>query len=132
MVQFYEDEPFLAGAVAEFLGAGLAAAQPLLVVATRSHRKAFAKELTTRGFDVTRAEHSGQLTWLDAHDTLAAFMDGASPDAVRFRSVIGGAMMRARHGRDDTVVRAFGEMVNLLWADGNTDGAVRLEQLWND
>jgi len=29
-------------------------------------------------------------------------------------------------------VRAFGEMVALLWAQGNHSGAIRLEELWND
>src|SRR5258707_7134750 len=29
-------------------------------------------------------------------------------------------------------VVAFGEMVALLWAEGNIDAAIRLEQLWND
>src|SRR6185312_10486958 len=29
-------------------------------------------------------------------------------------------------------IHAFGEMVALLWADGNRDGAIRLEELWNE
>ena len=29
-------------------------------------------------------------------------------------------------------VRAFGEMVSLLWERGNRDGAIALEQLWNE
>ncbi len=28
-------------------------------------------------------------------------------------------------------LRAFGEMVALLWADGNRKAAVRLEEMWN-
>ena len=35
----------------------------------------------------------------------------------------------ARGGRR---IHAFGEMVALLWADGNRDGAIRLEELWNE
>jgi signal transduction histidine kinase len=30
------------------------------------------------------------------------------------------------------VLRLYGEMVDLLWRDGNTEGALQLEQLWND
>ena len=30
------------------------------------------------------------------------------------------------------LVRAFGEMVNLLWKDGMTSAAIRLETLWNE
>ena len=29
------------------------------------------------------------------------------------------------------VVRAYGEMVDLLWKDGNIEGAIALEELWN-
>jgi signal transduction histidine kinase len=30
------------------------------------------------------------------------------------------------------VIRAYGEMVDLLWEHGNTEGAIRLEELWNE
>ena len=29
-------------------------------------------------------------------------------------------------------IRAYGEMVDVLWRDGNTDGAIRLEELWEE
>ena len=29
-------------------------------------------------------------------------------------------------------VRAYGEMVNLLWRDGKAQQAIELEQLWNE
>ena len=132
VVQFYEDEDFLVGAVADYLAEGLAGSQPLLVVATRARREAFAARLEARGCDVAGARERGQLTWLDAHDTLAAIMADGLPDARRFQAVLGDALLRSRRGRGDAVVRAYGEMVDLLWAAGNADGAVRLEELWND
>src|ERR1700686_1267710 len=49
IVQFYEDETFLAGAVADFLAGGLATGQPCVVVATEPHRKAIARRLKSKG-----------------------------------------------------------------------------------
>jgi signal transduction histidine kinase len=70
--------------------------------------------------------------WLDARETLGAFMTGDMPDAQRFRAVIGGALDRARRGMGDVSVQAYGEMVDLLWSEGNAAGAIALEELWNE
>lgn len=52
------------------------------------------------------------------------------PDPVLFDATIGAIVERAARG--GRTVRAFGEMVSLLWADGNVTGALALETLWND
>lgn len=44
--------------------------------------------------------------------------------------MIGNVIASVTDGRSR--VRAFGEMVALLWAEGNHGGAIRLEELWND
>jgi hypothetical protein len=50
------------------------------------------------------------------------------PDDARFKAVIGEILDRARQGGRE--VRAFGEMVALLWAEGYCAATVRLEHLW--
>jgi hypothetical protein len=51
------------------------------------------------------------------------------PEEKYFMEVVTGLMKRARQsGRE---VRAFGEMVVLLWQKGNSSGTIQLEQLWN-
>jgi signal transduction histidine kinase len=52
------------------------------------------------------------------------------PDKGRFESTIGPVIRTARGG--DRRVLAFGEMVALLYAEGNRDAAIQLEKLWND
>jgi signal transduction histidine kinase len=131
-VQFYESESFLASTVADFLAAGLTVGQSLVVIATEPHRDAFTQQLTREGFDVGGAARSGQLMLLDARETLATFMAGAEPDAERFQTTIGAVLETARKRGPHPVLRLYGEMVDLLWRDGNTDGAIRLEALWND
>jgi signal transduction histidine kinase len=132
-VQFYENEEFLASAVADFLASGLTVGQSLIVIATEAHRAAFASRLKLEGFDVDGAARSGQLMLLDAREMLGTFMVGDVPDRERFRATVGAALEAAgRRGGSRTVLRLYGEMVDLLWRDGNTDGAIRLEELWND
>jgi signal transduction histidine kinase len=132
-VQFYDSEDFLALAVANFLDEGLRGGQPLVVIATEPHRHSFANRLKLKGHDIDRVSGSGQLMLLDARDTLEKFMVGKAPDADRFRMVIGTALQSARQlGGGNAVLRLYGEMVDLLWRDGNTEGALELEQLWND
>ncbi|MEA2326302.1 MAG: hypothetical protein QOE68_1261, partial [Thermoanaerobaculia bacterium] len=129
-VQFYESDDFLRDTVADFVGNGLVAGEPVIVIATEQHRNAFADALAGRGLDVAEAEASGDLVLLDARETLATFMSGAMPDPQRFRDSVGGVIGRTARGRQQC--RAYGEMVDLLWRDGNPDGAIRLEELWND
>jgi signal transduction histidine kinase/ActR/RegA family two-component response regulator len=130
-VQFYEDEDFLHETVSRFLGVGLVADEPTVVIATEPHRRAFHAALAAKGFDVGRATASGRLTLLDARECLARFMVDGQPDEQRFKTSIGSAIDAATGGKA-VRVRLFGEMVDLLWRDGNGRAAIRLEELWND
>jgi signal transduction histidine kinase len=129
-VQFYESEAFLRETVAGFIGNGLVAGEPVIVIATEEHRNAFAGALAERGLDTAEAEASGDLVMIDARETLRSFMAGSTPDAERFRTIVGGLIGRTARGRQQC--RAYGEMVDLLWRDGNPAGAIRLEELWNE
>lgn len=129
-VQFYEDDAYLATAVVEFLSEGLKAGQPLIVVATKPHREAFLAGLSATG--IGAADVLQGLTWLDAADTLATFMNGTVPDEQRFKASLGSVLDGAVHGNRRTALRAYGEMVDVLWKEGNAAGAIRLEELWNE
>jgi PAS domain S-box-containing protein len=131
IVHFYEDEGFLLDTVAHFAAAGLAAGEPVLIVATQSHRSAFAQRLSRNGANLDAALASGQLKMLDARETLTSFMVGDEPDWDRFCAAIGPVLETCRTGRAGARVRVFGEMVDLLWRAGNRVAAVRLEELWN-
>lgn len=132
IVQFYEREDFLYDNVAHFLAAGLTAGEPVIVIATQAHRTAFATRLKLNAIDVAAVTATGQLTLLDAEETLAQFMVGDAPDWERFRQVVGAVIEKSRTGREGLRVRAYGEMVDLLWRAGNRQAAIALEELWND
>jgi signal transduction histidine kinase len=115
--------------VGPFLGAGLAAGEQILVIATRAHGAAFAQRAET--FGGAGAIASGRFLLEDARETLAKFMVGDMPDPDLFREVLASLIARAKEGGGGRL-RAYGEMVDLLWRDGNSRAAIRLEELWND
>jgi hypothetical protein len=45
---------------------------------------------------------------------------------------MGETIRLASRGRENATVRAYGEMVDLLWKDGLEEAAIRLETLWNE
>jgi PAS domain S-box-containing protein len=132
VVQFYEDDEFLTAAVADFLADGLTVGQPAVVLATQPHCVAFLRHLTAKGFDVDGLQADGRLTCLDARETLARFMVGTMPDVNLFQTTLGRLIEDSSRGRPYTSIRAYGEMVDVLWKDGNASGAIRVEELWND
>jgi PAS domain S-box-containing protein len=132
LVQFYENDEFLASAVAAFLGEGIAAGEPAIMIATREHRDAVLALLREQGIDVERERRDGRFVALDARETLATFMDGDLPERSRFEATIGPAIEGLLRASGRSVVRAYGEMVDVLWKEGNSSGALQLEGLWND
>ncbi|WP_437321145.1 ATP-binding protein [Sorangium sp. So ce385] len=131
-VQFYESETFLAERVAAFLMEGLDAGQPLLVIATEPHRDAFVARLASARPELDALCAEGRVIFLDARETLSTFMTGAMPDPELFRGTIRRLIEQSRRGSDGVTVRAYGEMVDVLWRDANPDAAIRLEELWNE
>ena len=66
----------------------------------------------------------------DAEQTLGKFTQEGTPNWQRFHALVGGAIAEMRLQYPN--VRAYGEMVDLLWRDGNPEGAIALEEHWND
>jgi hypothetical protein len=130
-VRFYENKASLARTVADFLAEGLGLGQPGLVIATPAHRDALLAELRARDLDVDQIEASGDLLILDARTVLAAFMVDGMPDATLFKTHVPAAIEQLCRGRQDCTIRAYGEMVDVLWQDGLMAAAIRLEMLWN-
>jgi hypothetical protein len=130
-VRFYEDAASLARMVAGFLAEGFIAGQPGIVIATPEHRHAVTRQLLIMGFNLDELKSQRQLLVLDANETLATFMVDGMPSARRFQEVMLPVIDAACSDRTDCVVRAYGEMVDLLWKDGKEAAAIRLEMLWN-
>jgi hypothetical protein len=129
VVQFYDQERDLARAVGDYLSAAVTAGQVAIVIATEPHRQAFEAEMSRAGVDTGQARRDGSVVWLDAADTLSRFVRDGTVDPHGFQDVVGSVVRdAARTGRE---IRAYGEMVALLWDAGHVLGAIELEKLWN-
>ncbi len=131
-VRFYKDSVELSRIVADFLAEGLAVTEPGLIIGTPTHRLQIVEQLHARGFDVQRLQDENRLFLLDADALLEQFMLNGMPDPGRFRGTIVPTIRTACGNRKDCTVRAYGEMVDVLWRKGQTVAATRLEMLWND
>ena len=130
-VRFYESRESLAKIVGKVLGEGFIAGLPAIVIATPQHRDAIRAVLAGHYFDLSRLEAANDLIVVDAADMLSRFMLDGMPDATRFRDSMIPVIAQACRGRKDCVIRAYGEMVDVLWQAGQTAAAIRLEMLWN-
>lgn len=130
-VQFYDTEHSLYVTVAEFLAEGLQTRHPAIVFATPAHRAAIEEHLCGHAVDCARAKREGELIVLDAEETLGLFMVNGQPDREMFEANVGRMIDQALAGRTRVTVRAYGEMVDILWKAGQSEAAINLEILWN-
>lgn len=127
VVQFYEDDAFLAEVVADYLKAGAEAGERLLVLLTAPHLAAVLQRLEATGLDTGAALASGQLVTRDAQTMLQAIMRDGMPDETLFEA----HLLADIAAWAPLPTRAFGELVDLLCAEGNHEAAVRLEAFWH-
>jgi MEDS: MEthanogen/methylotroph, DcmR Sensory domain len=120
-VQFYNDDVFLIDTVSAFITAGLKENGAIIVIATAQHREELRNTL--------QAANNSSITYIDAVELLSAFMVDDWPNATRFTSTVGPLLQRAALKGP---VRIFGEMAAVLWAEGKTQAAIRLEELGNE
>jgi len=130
IVQLFDTDASLASAVASYFADGFQRGDTLLMVARQAHWRATAKRLAKRGVDVDQAIHGRRLIVLDAATTLGSFMRRGSVDTELFEEVVGSAVRQL--AATGPCLRIYGEMVDLLAEEGNLDGALHLETLWND
>lgn len=119
-VQFYgKDGGLLVQNVAAYLAESLRDGAAAVVIASREHCDAVTE----------RVGASSQLVCRDAVEALAKFMVDGQPDAKLFDRTVGelARKLQAQYGR----VRAYGEMVGLLWEAHQPSAAIALEHLWN-
>ena len=130
-VRFYKDADSLCRIVGSFLAEGLTKVEPAVVIATPEHTTAVEECLRTASLDVDELKRLGELITLDARKMLATFVEDGVPSPSAFRHHIGNVITQVGRGREQCTIRAYGEMVDLLWKDGLTAAAIQVETLWN-
>lgn len=129
-VRFYADDVSFFDELTDFVCGVVRSHEPVIMVATEQHCELICNMLTNKGCDPGRQG----VVLLDAESTLNRFMIDNQPDAMRFRDIMVRTFARARggYGRNEQRVTIFGEMVAVLWGQGNPKAALELEELWND
>jgi hypothetical protein len=129
-VEIYEDDAVFMDHLAEFVAGGLVKGEAAVLIMTSQHSFALRSRMTAEGFNLTSAIRTDQLILLDAEETISKFVVNNWPQDLLFHKVIGDVLQRAvGPGRK---VRAFGEMVALMWAKGLCGATIKLEHLWTD
>lgn len=132
-VHFYDSHEVLIERLRGIVSLGLDVGNAALIVATQEHRRQLVEALEQNGVNVKAAIRQERLILCDAEEMLSLFMVCGYPDPALFIASVGNALVSARnkaHSQEQGLV-VFGEMVALLWAQGNQDGALALERLWN-
>lgn len=114
-----------------YLAGSLSRAGGAAVIATPENRASLERQLGTLGIDCAAASRDGRLVFEDASEFLARFMQEGTPDWEKFETLAGGLIRELRGRCADAGVRAYGDMVSLLWVGGHRAAAVRLENFWN-
>jgi anti-sigma regulatory factor (Ser/Thr protein kinase) len=128
-VLFYDHAAHAVELLSDFVAEGLDAGEAVITVLTPAHARALGTALRDRGVDVERDEDEGRLFLLDARETLSTILVDGAPDPGLLAHGVG--TLISGLNESGRAVRAAGEMVALLWAEGNVTGALALETAWN-
>jgi DNA-binding NarL/FixJ family response regulator len=132
-VAFHPDDASLVDDFTRFIETALRMKNPIIVIATGSHRTNLRQRLQARGWDMATAIQEGSYISLDADDMLSEVMVNDWPDSTRFLKVASDFIVEAakaakgKHFR----VAACGECAPSLIAQGKPEAAIELEHLWD-
>lgn len=134
VAQLYSTDEFLIKSLTQIMVRALRAGDSAIVVAQESHREALGRSLKGRRFNLAALRKQGRYVSVDASETLAKLMIDGRPDERLFAKVMVGLVERAlaKSNGKSRRLTVFGEMVAVLWEQGNTQAALDLERLWNE
>jgi hypothetical protein len=132
-VHFYERDEALIQRLGTITLAAFDAGKPALLIVTEEHKQQLSTFFRKRGVDPYAMERRGLLIALDAEAVLRKFFRRGKLNPQIFRLAIGRLLDSVTDSTGETVkgMMAFGEMVAILWKEGNKDAALELERLWN-
>lgn len=131
-VLLYQDEQYLVDSIGAWTAAGLRGGEGVALVARTSLIAQVQGWLREAGLDPAPFEATGQLRLLDADATLRLFMVGGRPQPNLFANAVAPLLADLKAASPAGQVRAWGEMVELLWRRAQGPAAIALEALWND
>jgi hypothetical protein len=129
-LQLYPHDEALIASLTDYITKGLGNKESVIVIATAEHLEALRQNLTINNVDLDSAIDLDKYIPIEAASFLQTFLINDWPVRDLFIKAVTPVLKRAM--ASGTTVRAFGEMVVLLWRKQLYAATVHLEQLWND
>lgn len=129
---FYRDDELLARCVAWWASASLVLKGGAILIGRPDKLSRIRRELARVGVDVDGHVEAGRLVLADAEEVLSRFHGPEGPQREAFRAALDERLARVRVASSSGEVRAWGEMVDLLWERGERSACCRLESLWGE
>jgi len=130
VIQLFDTSDTRAEAIADFLSEGYRKGEALLLVISSQNWERVVQRLHDAGVPIDAALASGALTVLDAGKILERCLRNGRPDVALFEASLGPAVRGvAASGKPS---RIYGELVDLLAAEGDFHSVQLLEDLWNN
>jgi CheY-like chemotaxis protein len=130
IVQFYENDRFLHGAIAAFFLDPLRNGEPLIMIARPQTFDAVVSRLASES-GRTPSDVGSRFTFVPVETAMREVMDGDTPDPVRFEQTFSSLIAAVQQSGRQGTVRIYGETVDVLSRAGNHVAAIGLEGLWN-
>lgn len=128
-VQIYSDRNELAARVAAFFEGGLERGDGCLLLATAPSASRLVGAFAERGLDVEALQAERRLALGDAERIVDEICADGGPSGPALEAVVARLTdeLRARSGR----IRAYGELVDVLWHRGAWSESEQLEEHWS-
>jgi hypothetical protein len=120
-VCFYQDDDELFEVLERWVAEGQYYRQRTVLFATQDRIRGLRQRLAV--WDL-----QSEVEAYDAELALRRFMRDGAPVRELFEDVV----LEALGGRSPDEVRCYGELVTVLWQQGNVTGAIALEELWDE
>jgi len=131
---FFSDDKVLLNSFTRIIAAALKANNAAIALVTKPHQESLRERLKAESVDVDSAIQQGKFILVDVAETLDTLLVDGLLDSVRafigFSRLIETASKaaKAQHSRVAICCQCKGS----LWAEGNTDAAIQLEQCCNE
>ncbi|HXS37731.1 MAG TPA: MEDS domain-containing protein [Flavipsychrobacter sp.] len=127
--QLYENEDKFLDILAGFVGTGINANDCAVVIASSKHLEKLKRKLELHGLHINHLIEDERYIPVPAEKILPTLMVNGLPDENLFLRCISEIVQNAK--KRNRQIRAYREMSAILLAQGNYDGTVKLELLWN-
>ena len=129
VAQFHRDAETLTEAAFVFLESGIRNGHSLLIVAPSERVEQMFDRLSSGKVHPQSLMDSGQLAVMDSTPIVEQVAANGQTQWARFRGMLAPVLTRLAPRGHGT--RIYAEIANGLWEAGDTEAAIRLEDLWN-